>query len=762
MVQKNKSGMWIRQAKHSNHTKYNWLIQLFMALCAYIVLILNFTELTGFILLQDISVILCTGVLLCVFYALMIKFEKQNWFYPGVLVLLLVFVLIGKQALLEGVSLFWNKLGEQWTLGTGWAVPELEMSSLNEASKDALLYFSVFLGCMGALLCCLMTEGMGFILPALLLIGMILFDKDISFVYLLLTLAVSVILQLGSGWKKEKMPGASFVSWMICGIFAVGLFAVAYIPEVENWAGNMSKQMHQIAHEQRYETQFTTLPEGNFENYVESSSKEDDIKALTVTMQNPEAMYLRGFTGAIFEDNCWKPLDKDALVKNRDLLYWLNLNGFNPDAQFSAATSGIGLDTNSISIQNVGACSKYMYVPFGLQSGNFLNSKNINEDGVFANAERIYSFSSVSMKEDVISQALEYLQTAKDDRVVNYREAETAYRKFVENYYLQNPQEGIESLETQWKKISSRYGIVEQLTPQQAQECALLFLCKCFPEGESPAEISLPLEMAEGSSHQYATVAVMTLRHFGIPARYVEGYIITDDMIADVKAGETIEVYSNHASAWVEVYQDGLGWIPMNVTPGLGELTEEQNVPGNSQSSQEVEDFEISEGEELEETPDEKETSEPDGGFVTSILTAVKWSSIIILLLVILLIVFIIIRRKVVLKRRFKLFSMEDKNKAIGYIFADVATLMEKIGLNRKNGSMFALVNQTKERFGKEYANSLNEMIHLNAVALFSNHKLEDIQRQRMLEFRHQTLLRLETEVKWLKRFWMKWISCLY
>ena len=30
-------------------------------------------------------------------------------------------------------------------------------------------------------------------------------------------------------------------------------------------------------------------------------------------------------------------------------------------------------------------------------------------------------------------------------------------------------------------------------------------------------------------------------------------------------------------AAWAEVYQDGIGWIPMNLIPGLEELAEEKN-----------------------------------------------------------------------------------------------------------------------------------------------------------------------------------------
>ena len=44
----------------------------------------------------------------------------------------------------------------------------------------------------------------------------------------------------------------------------------------------------------------------------------------------------------------------------------------------------------------------------------------------------------------------------------------------------------------------------------------------------------------------------MMFRYYGIPARYVEGYLITPQM-----AGKTVQVPRSMAHAWVEIYVDG-------------------------------------------------------------------------------------------------------------------------------------------------------------------------------------------------------------
>lgn len=62
-----------------------------------------------------------------------------------------------------------------------------------------------------------------------------------------------------------------------------------------------------------------------------------------------------------------------------------------------------------------------------------------------------------------------------------------------------------------------------------------------------------------------ATAAVEAYRAAGFPARYVEGYYSFN---ADSK-NETVTLTSQNAHAWVDVYMDGIGWLPIDVTPGF-------------------------------------------------------------------------------------------------------------------------------------------------------------------------------------------------
>lgn len=65
----------------------------------------------------------------------------------------------------------------------------------------------------------------------------------------------------------------------------------------------------------------------------------------------------------------------------------------------------------------------------------------------------------------------------------------------------------------------------------------------------------------------YASAAVESFRTHGIPARYVEGYYLSDNQIAQSDDGHEL-LPGEDMHAWAEVYFDGVGWLPVDVTPG--------------------------------------------------------------------------------------------------------------------------------------------------------------------------------------------------
>ena len=759
MTQRNNAGMRLRQAPNPRKKDTLWLIQTIVALLASGVLVLTVTTLTGNAWIVMIAVAVWMGIV----YGILLKTKHENWFYLGILILMLVLTLVFRKQVLEGFRIFWNQASDAMVSGTGRVLPEWKLQLDAEQSEFCVSLFAGLFACLISLACCALTSFapciLAFLLPGLLLAGMTVFGADIRFAWLLPMLAVSVLILMYSGWRKKGSAAPVVMSWATGSVIACMLIAIALLPGMQNWSNQIRENVHERIHEEKYETKYTTLPEGDFSDYEKKEQKAK--QALAVTMENPQQMYLRGFTGAVFTGDTWEPLDTQSLAKNKDLLYWLNLNAFNQNAQFDAAASYAGLNQNTITIQNIGACSYYRYVPFSLGKGTLTQPENLNTDGVYGDGERSYVYTVTAGTTDEIMKVLTHLQTSDDPVVLQYRKAESGYRQFISHYYLQVPAEVKDLLQEQWDEIAARYGSANNLTQQQAQECTLIFLSRCFPEEGTPEDMELPLQMAEGTTFQYATVAAMTLRYFGIPARYAEGYVISQEMAAGYESGETMTVDSSCAKAWVEVYQDGIGWIPMDLTPGIGEILEdpESNDPNKNNSSNK--DTTEKKDEEEEEEPAEQ--PEPTGGsMVLIILKTILWSLLIALGVFLLIFLILWTRRKILLGRKEKKFQSENVSDAVAWIYADTAVILEKLGFDRGNGSMRDLAKPLEEKYGPEFAAQFDAVSDLNDRAMFSDNPMDEEHRKTVRKFHSHVLRKLKSEVKWYRLVWLKWALCLY
>ena len=84
------------------------------------------------------------------------------------------------------------------------------------------------------------------------------------------------------------------------------------------------------------------------------------------------------------------------------------------------------------------------------------------------------------------------------------------------------------------------------------------------PEGENYLDHFLN-ESRRGWCMHYATATALMLRCLGIPARYVSGYVAHPTV-----RSPAVEVRDYDAHAWVEYYLDGIGWLPLDLTPQAG------------------------------------------------------------------------------------------------------------------------------------------------------------------------------------------------
>lgn len=163
-------------------------------------------------------------------------------------------------------------------------------------------------------------------------------------------------------------------------------------------------------------------------------------------------------------------------------------------------------------------------------------------------------------------------------------EQEKAYYKYVQltTNYTVYANETYGSGAYTYNELIDRYKseILSELAPNATTHEKVLavvrFLCENYKFNENP---QLPVvyggydgflrERREGYGVQLATTATLLLRSMGISTRYVEGYIAAK--FDPDEENEDSDLYvcnvtDRQEHAWIEVYYDGLGWLPYETT----------------------------------------------------------------------------------------------------------------------------------------------------------------------------------------------------
>jgi len=159
---------------------------------------------------------------------------------------------------------------------------------------------------------------------------------------------------------------------------------------------------------------------------------------------------------------------------------------------------------------------------------------------------------------------------------------EDLYRDFVYDNYLQIPNnnemnevrdnfsdiiDSAQSAQTAYEKLMILDAIRQRIASMADYSLS---------PGETPSNRDFVnyflLENHHGYCAHYATSGVILARMAGIPARYATGYVIVgDDFESDNRNPDgtyTINVQDNRSHAWAEIYLDGFGWVPFEFTEG--------------------------------------------------------------------------------------------------------------------------------------------------------------------------------------------------
>lgn len=295
-----------------------------------------------------------------------------------------------------------------------------------------------------------------------------------------------------------------------------------------------------------------------------------DLKITANASSSPdENIYLKGYVGSVYDGKSWEELSDDVYKNNEDLFASFAEHVFYPqDMLFQ----NFGLQMyfltdedssiNDMKIETSLINDKYVYTPYNSESNAYKEDlKYINDTVIDLPNKNEYSF-RVSPYQDFSNLFHYEIYDGSDN-----------YRDFVYENYLDVPNNAdtqkLYDMFIDGKEHQYTYQKLKYIKKALSDNAEYTLEPGRTPSGKDFASYFL-LENHKGYCVHFATAGVILARMYGIPARYVEGYVVLkDDFNTDnIKDGNyNIEVKDDQAHAWAEIYIDSYGWVPYEFTP---------------------------------------------------------------------------------------------------------------------------------------------------------------------------------------------------
>lgn len=559
---------------------------------------------------------------------------------------------------------------------------------------------------------------------------------------------------------------------IICAVLFCVIFAVSKTGAGDGISGktSLAYAIEDIVHGARYDKADSGLLDGDL-TAAGKVSKSENV-TLRVTMENPDQYYFRGFVGETYTGTRWTEKTEYDSEKYADSFYWLHQLGFYGQTQIATLAELVGGDTekSQITVENIGACGKYVYAPYeiadsgdGLLDEAEMGDADITADGI--SGEREYTYSVLNNQINNYSDlrtAIYEAQTGAGDDVESYLAEEGSYREYVYDSYLELPlkTKGIIA-----DHLSDYITAGETYTYEESKRIVAAFLADSLTYSETAEPMGSEQDdfvrycletSVEGNSVHYATVAAAAFRYLGIPARYVEGYVITEEEAQDAAPGQAIELTAQNAHAWVEIYLDGVGWVPYEITPPyISSETISRDNNSNSNKSDSMSS---------DSSPDEEENSNdlPDfsGGF-PKILAILLWLAAVVILVLIALAIIKYRNKRQRLMRLMASFDKDDKKEAIKNMFAYSVRLLELSGVRMGNGSEKDAEEAISRLYGDEAGEAYKKAYPVNIEAMFSLHEMTDEQRDDVKNLKDIVTEKFGEKVGFFGMIRYRYIKCI-
>lgn len=166
------------------------------------------------------------------------------------------------------------------------------------------------------------------------------------------------------------------------------------------------------------------------------------------------------------------------------------------------------------------------------------------------------------------------------DSLPEETEDELLYRRYAHEVYTRLP----EDTKSVMQSLAAEVGL-DPSSPAIVEEVAAfirssgVYDIETEPYPSTDYAVWFLTQAHRGYCIHFATAATAMYRALGIPARITEGFLVP--AVSD----RFVEGRGENAHAWVEIYRDGVGWIPVEVTGQSGL----NPIPASEENSEEAE-----------------------------------------------------------------------------------------------------------------------------------------------------------------------------
>ena len=434
-----------------------------------------------------------------------------------------------------------------------------------------------------------------------------------------------------------------------------------------NGSGKISSALAEVGNNVSSEVDFSNA----------GALKQTGTKVMTVVTDLNGRIYLKGMSYANYENNKWSVLTDEQA------------NDYPQDFQAFIMTANYQ-ERSTVTIDTVNKES-IVYTPYYLASINDTFSPVC--DVLVSNSDKATNYSMSVMP---------YSESELDNFSMAFSSPVYDYDNFVKSYYLKLPYDTKLAM-LKIAEENNLTGVSTQNIPQAVKQfvshsASYSLNTQKVPDGRDVAEWFLN-DAETGYCMHFANAAAVMLRALGVPARYVTGYC------ADVVDGKAI-VTSDNAHAWVEYFDERIGWIPLDATSS---------------------DFEVPQATESVQTTTQAQTTSPTVQPTTQaqntkpVKTEVKAkiSTPAIIVIIILLIIALAILRIILIRyyRKYSFTHKDYKSRVICiYRYLNKLSVHSKVRIPKKIENIC-----TKAKFSTHNISDEEYKIVLNYVLTFRN-----------------------------------------